>query len=38
MFGVLIVVLGRYPITRLEFCLGQDYVPLIISSRVVRTL
>src|SRR6516162_7328369 len=38
MFGVLVIVLGRYTITRLEFCLGQGYVPIIISSRVVRTL
>jgi hypothetical protein len=38
MFGVLVIVLGRYPIARLEFCLGQGYVPIIISSRVVRTL
>ena len=38
MFGVLVIVLGRYPIARLEFCLGQGYVPIIVSSRVVRTL
>ena len=38
MFGVLVIVLGRYPIARLEFCLGQGYVPVIVSSRVVRTL
>jgi hypothetical protein len=38
MFGVLVIVLGRYPIARLEFCLGQGDVPLIVSSRVVRTL
>jgi hypothetical protein len=36
MFGVLVIVLGRYPIARLEFCLGQGNVPLIVSSRVVR--
>ena len=38
MFGVLVIVLGRYTIARLEFCLGQGYVPIIVSSRVVRTL
>jgi hypothetical protein len=38
MFGVLVIVLGRYPIARLEFCLGQRYVPIIVSSRVVRAL
>jgi hypothetical protein len=38
MFGVLVIVLGGYPIARLEFCLGQGYVPIIVSSRVVRTL
>jgi hypothetical protein len=34
MFGVLVIVLGRYPIARLEFRLGQGYVPVIGSSRV----
>ena len=38
MFGVLIVVLCRDPIARLEFCLGQSHVPLVVSSRVVRIL
>jgi hypothetical protein len=38
MFGVLVIVLGRYAIARLEFCLGQGYVSIIVSSRVVRTL
>jgi hypothetical protein len=36
MFGVLVVVLGRDPIARLEFSLGQGEVPVIVSSRVVR--
>jgi len=36
MLGVLVIVLGSYPIARLEFCLGQRYVPIIVSSRVVR--
>jgi hypothetical protein len=35
---VLVVVLGRDPIARLEFSLGQRQVPVIISSRVVRAL
>ena len=38
MLGVLVVVLGRDPITCLEFSLGQSHVPIIASSRVVRTL
>jgi hypothetical protein len=38
MFGVLIIVLGRYPIARPEFCLGQGDVPIVVSSRVVRNL
>jgi hypothetical protein len=38
MFGVLVVVLGRDPITCLKFSLGQSHVPIIGSSRVVRTL
>ena len=38
MLGVLIVVLCRDPIARLEFCLGQSHVPLVVSSRVVRIL
>jgi hypothetical protein len=38
MFGVLVIVLGRYPIARLEFFLGRGYVPIIVSSRVVRTM
>jgi hypothetical protein len=38
MFRVLVVVLGRDPITRLEFSLGQRQVPVIVSSRVVRAL
>jgi hypothetical protein len=36
MFGVLVVVLGRDPIARLDFGLGQRQVPVIVSSRVVR--
>src|SRR5262245_32499960 len=35
MFGVLVVVLGGYPIARLEFSLGQGQVTVIASSRVV---
>jgi hypothetical protein len=31
MFGVLVVVLGRNPIARLEFSLGQCQVPVIVS-------
>jgi hypothetical protein len=38
MFGVLIIVLGRYPIARPEFCLGKGDVPIVVSSRVVRNL
>jgi hypothetical protein len=38
MFGVLVVILGRDPVARLEFCLGQSHVPLVVSSRVVRIL
>jgi hypothetical protein len=38
MFGVPVVVLGRDPITCLEFSLGQSHVPIVASSRVVRTL
>jgi len=38
MLGVLVVVLGRDPITCLEFSLGQSHVAIIASSRVVRTL
>ena len=34
MFGVLVVVLGRNPIARLEFSLGQCQVSVIVSSRV----
>jgi hypothetical protein len=36
MFGVLVLVLGRDPIARPEFSLGQRQVPVIVSSRVVR--
>jgi Domain of unknown function (DUF4118) len=36
MLGMLIIVLGRDPIARLEFSLGQRQVPVIVSSRVVR--
>ena len=36
MFGVLVVVLGRNPVARLEFRLGQRQVPAIVSSRIVR--
>jgi DNA invertase Pin-like site-specific DNA recombinase len=32
----LVVVLGRDPIARLEFSLGQCQIPVIVSSRVVR--
>ena len=38
MFGVLVVILGRDPVARLEFCLGQSHVSLIVSSRVVKIL
>ncbi len=34
-FSVLVVVLGRDLIARLEFSLGQRQVPVVISSRVV---
>jgi hypothetical protein len=36
MLGVLIIVLGRDPVARLEFSSGQCQVPVIVSSRVVR--
>jgi hypothetical protein len=35
MFGVLVVVLGRDPIARLEFSLGQREITFIVFLRVV---
>jgi hypothetical protein len=36
MFGVLVVVLGRDPVTGLDFSLSQRQITLVVSLRIVR--